>query len=108
VCGSGGGGGGGGIHTRRCFPSANLKIPYFVCWLQFILVKQFPGRGPEQRESEKTVLYLQMIVILISYTIIYYNYIIKLLIIENRPSQNRKQNTKSCYLSFESFKKVLY
>jgi hypothetical protein len=29
-----------------------------------------PGRGPEQRESEKTVLYPQIIIILISYIII--------------------------------------
>jgi hypothetical protein len=46
----------------------------------FCLVKRVPGRGPEQRESEKTVLYLQIIIILISYIII------KLLIIENHPS----------------------
>ncbi len=38
----------------------------------FFLVKRVPGRGPEQRESEKTVLYLQIITILISYIIIYY------------------------------------
>ncbi len=40
-----------------------------------------------QRESEKTVLYLQIIIILISYIII------KLLIIENHPSQNWKWNS---------------
>jgi hypothetical protein len=38
----------------------------------FFLAKQVPGRGLEQRESEKTVLYLQIIfTILISYIIIY-------------------------------------
>ncbi len=31
---------------------------------------QVPDRGPEQRESNKTVLYLQIIIILISYIII--------------------------------------
>ncbi len=36
----------------------------------FFLVKRVPGWGPEQRESEKTVLYLQIIIILISYIII--------------------------------------
>ncbi len=39
------------------------------------LVKQVPGRGPEQRESGKTVLYLPIIIIII---LIYYY--IKLLI----------------------------
>jgi hypothetical protein len=33
----------------------------------FFLAKRVPGQGPEQRESEKTVLYPQIIVILISY-----------------------------------------
>ncbi len=37
-----------------------------VALKRFFLVKQVPGRGPEQRESEKTVLYLQIIIILIS------------------------------------------
>jgi hypothetical protein len=31
-----------------------------------------PGGGPEQRESEKTVLFLQIIILLISYIIIFY------------------------------------
>ncbi len=35
------------------------------------LVKRVPGRGPEQRESDKTVLYpLIVVIILISYIII--------------------------------------
>ncbi len=42
----------------------------------FFLVKRVPGRGPEQRESEKTVLYLRIITILVSYIIIYYHLII--------------------------------
>ncbi len=42
----------------------------------FFLVKRVPGRGPEQRESDKAVLYPQIIIILISYIIIYYYYII--------------------------------
>ncbi len=37
-----------------------------------LIVTQSIGRGPEQRESEKTVLYLQIIIILIGYNIIYY------------------------------------
>jgi hypothetical protein len=38
-----------------------------------LLVKQVLGRGPEQRESGKTVLYLLIIIIvLIGYIIIYY------------------------------------
>ncbi len=53
----------------------------------FFLVKRVPGRGPEQRESETTVLYLQIIIISISYIII------KLLINENHPSQKRKRNS---------------
>ncbi len=42
--------------------------------LYFFLVKQVPGRGPEQRESGKNVLYVLIIIIivLISYTIKYY------------------------------------
>jgi hypothetical protein len=56
-----------------------------------------PGWGPEQRESEKTVLYLQIVIILISYIII------KLLIIENHPSWNRKQNSIfNCCLFFQN------
>ncbi len=42
----------------------------------FFLVKWVPDRGPEQRESEKTVLNLQIIIILISYIIIYFYLII--------------------------------
>jgi hypothetical protein len=38
----------------------------------FFLVKRVPGWGPEQRESEKTVLYPQIIILLISYIIISY------------------------------------
>ncbi len=53
----------------------------------FFFVTRVTGRGPEQRESEKTVLYLQIIIILISYIII------KLLINENHPSQKRKQSS---------------
>ncbi len=57
------------------------------------MVKRVPGRGLEQREPEKTILYPQIIIIiLISYIII------KLLINENHPSQKRELN---------SFKNVL-
>ncbi len=54
----------------------------------FFLVKRVPGWGPEQRESEKTVLYPQIIILLISYIII------KLLINENYASRNRKWNSE--------------
>jgi hypothetical protein len=65
-------------------------------YLFIYLVKQVPGWGLEQRESEKTVLFLQIMIIFISYIIIYIIIIIiiiKLLIIENHPSPNRKQNS---------------
>jgi hypothetical protein len=39
----------------------------------FFLVKRVPDWGPELRESEKTVLYPQIIILLISYIIIYYH-----------------------------------
>ncbi len=45
---------------------------FYACGSQFLwffLVKRVPGRGPEQRESEKTVLYLQITIMLISYII---------------------------------------
>jgi hypothetical protein len=57
-------------------------------WMFVYLVNRVPGQGPEQRESEKTVLYPQIIIILISYIII------KLLINENHPGRNRKQNSR--------------
>jgi hypothetical protein len=38
----------------------------------YFLVKRVKGQGQEQRESEKTVLHLQINIILISYIIIYY------------------------------------
>jgi hypothetical protein len=56
------------------------------------LVEQVLGRGPEQRESKETVLCPLVIIILISYIIIYH-IIIKLLIMENHPSWNQKWNS---------------
>jgi formate-dependent nitrite reductase membrane component NrfD len=67
----------------------------------FFLVKQVPGQGPEQRESEKTVLYLQIIIILISYIIM------KLLIIENHPSRNQKRNSGGNVLKLGALLKLL-
>ncbi len=55
------------------------------------LVKQVPGWGLEQRESGKIVLYPLIIIILISYIIIYYYSIINLN--ENHPSWNRERNS---------------
>ncbi len=43
---------------------------------RIFLVKQVPGQGPEQRESKKTILYPQIIIILISYVIMHYYQII--------------------------------
>ncbi len=57
----------------------------------FFLVKRVPGRGPEQRKFGKTVLYPLIIIILISYIII------KLLINENHPSRNQKQNSSEMF-----------
>ncbi len=36
---------------------------YYFHWGLFILVRRVPGLGPEQRESTKTVLYLQLVMI---------------------------------------------
>ncbi len=57
----------------------------------FFWFKRVPDSVPEQRESNLTVLYLLIIIILISYIIIksFNN-----LIMENHPSQNWKQNSK--------------
>jgi hypothetical protein len=54
----------------------------------FFWFERVMDRGPEQRESNKTVLYLQIIKILISYIII------QLLIMKNHPSRNWKQNSQ--------------
>ncbi len=43
---------------------------------KFFLVKRVQGWGPEQRESEKSVLCLQIIIILISYIITYYYWLL--------------------------------
>jgi len=51
----------------KLFPN-RLKINKQI----FVLVKQVPGRGPEQRESNKAVLFPQIFIILISYIILYY------------------------------------
>jgi hypothetical protein len=59
----------------------------------FFGIKRVLERGPEQRESKLTVLCPLIIIILISY-IIMYCIIIKLLIMENHPSRNGKRNSK--------------
>ncbi len=58
-------------------------IHNWVFWFKRVL-----DWGPEQRESNKTVLYPQIIIILISYIII------QLLIMENRQSRNWKRNSQ--------------
>jgi hypothetical protein len=62
-----------------------VQIVFF--WFKWVLDK-----GPEQKESKLTVLCPLIIIILIKYTIIYY-IIIRLLIMENHPSRNRKRNS---------------
>ncbi len=47
----------------------------------FFLVKRAPGRGPEHRGSDKTVLYLLIVIIIL---IIIFLYIIIKLLIERR------------------------
>jgi hypothetical protein len=77
---------------RKVAAASNTDTCYPKC--QLFLVKRVPGRGPEQRESEKTVLYQHIIIIFIS------NIIIKLLIVGNQPSQNRKQNSNQLVFWF--------
>ncbi len=72
-------------HRHRHHFAGRLKDEVATLKNYFLLVKRVPGRGPEQRDPNKAVLCLLIIIILISYIII------KLLIIENHPSQNRKQ-----------------
>ncbi len=55
------------------------------------LEKQVPGWGPEQRESGRTVLYLLIIIILISYIII------KLLIKRRTIPTKTKNGTTFCF-----------
>ncbi len=69
----------------------------FVFWFMRVL-----DRGPEQRESILTVLCPLIIIIFINYIIIFY-IIIKLLIMENHPSQNRKWNSVIDFLDLLSF-----
>jgi hypothetical protein len=66
-------------------------------------LKRVLDRGQEQRESKMTALYPLIITILISSIIICY-IIIKLLIMENRPSQKRKWNSYSwCFGQMPAF-----
>ncbi len=60
------------MKKMKCFlstvPDAVFRL---LSLLSIFWVKQDPGRGPEQRESDKTVLYLPIVInILISYIII--------------------------------------
>ncbi len=61
--------------------------------INVFFVKRALDLGPDQRESNENVLCLLIIIILISYIITYIT--IKLLIMENHPSQNWKQNSSS-------------
>ncbi len=65
---------------KRILSTSNRTACFF--WFKWV-----PDWGPEQRESYLTVLCLHIIIILNCYIII------KLLIMENHPSQNRKRNS---------------
>ncbi len=55
------------------FGGQNFTLFYIIYVIYYYLVRWVPGQGPEQRESDKTVLnVLIVIIILISYFIIYY------------------------------------
>ncbi len=69
----------------KCFQFEYRLLCFFF---YFFFVKQFPGWGPEWREPNKAVLCPLIIILLISYIIIY----LKLLVMENHPSPNRKRN----------------
>jgi hypothetical protein len=69
--------------------SAQMIIYLFVCLSGFWTEAQ-------NAESKLTVLCLLFIIILISYIIIY-DIIIKLLIMDNHPSGNRKRNSSDDY-----------
>ncbi len=56
-----------------------------------------PGQGPEQRESEKTTLSANYYLVILLYIII------KLLIMENHPSLNRKWNDTHQFQHFLKF-----
>jgi hypothetical protein len=70
----------------------------------FLWFKWVPDQGPEQRESNLTVLCPLIIIILISFIVIYY-IVIKLLIMQNHPSRNRKRNSMIIVLSQVFFTK---
>jgi hypothetical protein len=57
------------LTTERDIFNSEREKGIFV---NFFLVKRVPGQGPKQRESDKTGLYPQIIIILISLIIIYY------------------------------------
>jgi hypothetical protein len=73
----------------RTVVSNMVTLLFFV----FFWFKWVPDRGPEQRESNLTVLCVMIIIILISCIIIYYYQIMKLLIMENHPSWNWKRSS---------------
>jgi len=67
----------------RCIYTSDLKSLF--CYFAFFWFKWVLDQGPEQRESNWTVLCLLIIIILISYIIIK---LLNKLIMENHPSQN--------------------
>ncbi len=52
------------------FENVKEKVRIKQLSFQYFLVKRVPGQGPEQRESEKIVLYVQIIIIFTSDIII--------------------------------------
>jgi hypothetical protein len=60
--------------TFWCFRNKIIFVKVKKVYIYFFKrEKQVPGRGLEQRESGKTVLYQPIIIILISYIITYYD-----------------------------------
>jgi len=78
-------------HKSSPIVQARDNVTIYLKLLILFWFKRVQDRGPEQRESKLTVLCPLIIIILISYITIY-RIIIKLLIMENHPRQNQKQN----------------
>ncbi len=100
------------VSPRNIFVAKQLNFHNFcklsscdfrILWFQFFFFwfKRFPDWGPEQRESNLTVLCPHIIIILIRYIII------KLLMMENHPSRNREQNSFSFVFEFERCRKAI-
>jgi hypothetical protein len=97
------------FHQLACFAMlwivkeiSTISIFFPIMVKNIVWFKRVLDRSPEQRESKMAVLCPLITIIFISYIIIYYN-IIKLLIMEDHPSQNRKQSFSNCDKSAATF-----